>query len=263
MGAVALSQGAGLVIAAVGALVLAVAAAYLVSKGGWSTPPHEREPKVPATLSPGPADADLDTTILERYQGWGLVLVLFFVIWIPLYWLAQPTANLDAQERLKTDSVARGHEITLEANEAVNPGGVGCATCHGQELGGGETLFQGKPYAAPPLNNVCDVSAHPAIKSKDDLVSVIAEGRANTPMPAWSVLYGGAMTDQQIDDVVNYLISINMETVPPDKNTCINEKAGSPTPEPSGSPAAGGDTSSPAADAGTTPSPEPAESPSA
>lgn len=236
-GAVALSSGAGVAIAVVGGLVFLAAAVFLVRKGGWSTPAHEREAKVPASLSPGPADADLDTTILERYQGWGLVLVLFFVIWIPLYWLAQPEANLDAQERLKTDSIARGHEITQVANESVNPGGVGCVTCHGKDLQGGETLFQGKPYAAPPLNNVCDISAHPAIKSKDDLVNVIAQGRAGTPMPAWSVLYGGAMTDQQISDVVNYLISVNMDTVPFENNTCINEKAGSPTPEPSGSPA--------------------------
>jgi len=111
-GAVALSSGAGVAIAVVGGLVFLAAAVFLVRKGGWSTPAHEREVKVPASLSPGPADADLDTTILERYQGWGLVLVLFFVIWIPLYWLAQPEANLDAQERLKTDSIARGHEIT-------------------------------------------------------------------------------------------------------------------------------------------------------
>jgi hypothetical protein len=44
-------------------------------------------------------------------------------------------------------------------------------------------------------------------------------------MPSWSVRFAGAMDDQQIQDLVNYILSIQKE--PKDKNLCINPpKAG-------------------------------------
>jgi mono/diheme cytochrome c family protein len=234
-GSLAISAGTGLLLALLGLVVFVGALAYLVTRGGWRTPPAEQEPAVPASMTPGPSDADLDTKILERYQGWGIVLVLFFALWIPLYGIAQPSANQTGQERLKDDSITRGRDIVDYYNEAVNPGGAGCVGCHGVNLEGGTTLFQGETYPVPALNNVCDPSVHPAMKSVEDIRTVIEEGRAGTPMPSWSVKYAGAMDDQQIDDIINYLIEVNIDTVPFDNNVCINPKAGSPTPEPSAS----------------------------
>jgi mono/diheme cytochrome c family protein len=232
----AFTKSAGSTVALVGLVLFLLAAIYLATRGGWRTPDEEQKIEVPASMTPGPADADLDTSIFERLQGWGVVLVLFFMIWIPVYWLGQPSANQAAAGRLTTDSIERGHMITEPNNEAVNPGGVGCVNCHGAELQGGTTLFAGKPYPVPPLHNVCDYTVHAAIKSVDDLRGVIEQGRAGTPMPSWSVKYQGAMDDQQISDVINYLISINESSVPFDKNVCINPKAGSPTPAPAATP---------------------------
>lgn len=237
MGILALSQTAGAVIAVAGAAIFLLAALYLATRGGWRTPPEEQEPEIPAAMTPGPADADLDTKILERLQGWGLVLALFFAIWIPAYWLNQPSSNQAAQDRLKQESIERGRNITLLANEEVNPGGFECVRCHGAQLQGGEVLFNGEPYPVPPLNNICDITKHPAIKSLDDIIKAIELGRTGTPMPSWSVKPPGTgpMDDQQTNDVVAYLISINMD-VPKENNICVNPKAGSPTPPPSGSP---------------------------
>ncbi len=230
----AISKAAGGVIAIVGLAVFALAALYLVTRGGWRAPAGERKVEIPASMTPGPPDAELDTTIFERLQGWGIVLVLFFMIWIPAYWLGQPAVNQAAAARLATDSIERGHMITLVSDEAVNPGGAGCVTCHGPDLHGGTTLFNGKPYPVPPLYNICDYTVHGAIKSVDDIRNTIEQGRPGTPMPSWSVKYQGAMDDQQISDVINYLISINtVAVVPLDKNVCLNPKAGSPTPAPS------------------------------
>ena len=55
-------------------------------------------------------------------------------------------------------------------------------------------------------------------------------------MPSWSVKYAGAMDDLQIQDLVNYILSI--QTVPDDQNVCINAAAASPTPTSSASPSA-------------------------
>jgi len=63
-------------------------------------------------------------------------------------------------------------------------------------------------------------------------------------MPSWSVKFAGAMDDQQINDVVNYLLSI--QKVPFSKNVCTNPKAGvSPSPAASASSASPSPSASP------------------
>ncbi len=45
-------------------------------------------------------------------------------------------------------------------------------------------------------------------------------------MPSWSIRYAGALNDQQINDIVNYIISIQDESiVTEDKNVCTNPEA--------------------------------------
>jgi len=48
----------------------------------------------------------------------------------------------------------------------------------------------------------------------------VAMGRTGTDMPSWSVRFAGAMDDQQINDLVNYVLSIQKE--PLAKNICVN-----------------------------------------
>ena len=49
-------------------------------------------------MRPGPSDPDLETPLLQKLQGWGVVLVLFFVIWVPAVWLLEPGTDLDQKE---------------------------------------------------------------------------------------------------------------------------------------------------------------------
>ncbi|HEY3024301.1 MAG TPA: hypothetical protein VGK11_11790, partial [Actinomycetota bacterium] len=45
-------------------------------------------------------------------------------------------------------------------------------------------------------------------------------------MPSWSIRYAGALDDQQINDIVNYVVSIQDKTqVPFNHNVCINPDA--------------------------------------
>jgi hypothetical protein len=39
-------------------------------------------------------------------------------------------------------------------------------------------------------------------------------------MPSWSVRFAGAMDDQQINDLVNYILSI--QDIPDAQNVCLN-----------------------------------------
>ena len=44
-------------------------------------------------------------------------------------------------------------------------------------------------------------------------------------MPSWSIRYAGALDDQQINDIVNYLVTISSKNVPFKDNVCMNPDA--------------------------------------
>ena len=183
--------------------------------------------EVPGTMRPGPSDQALETPLLLKLQGWGVVLVTFFVLWFPVMWLIEPSTNLDQEEALRTDSIARG-ALAVQPYSEENGLGVGCVRCHGNELGGGviNTVdANGDPSLAypPDLTTICNHAEHQAIYSIDDIFQVIAEGRG--AMPSWSIRFAGALTDQQINDLVLYLVDLSEENVPFDQNVCINKEA--------------------------------------
>ena len=60
-----------------------------------------------------------------------------------------------------------------------------CAGCHGDD---------GRMGAAQPMNN----PLYLAVVSDDDLARVIAQGVADSMMPAFDISWGGPLTDEQI-----------------------------------------------------------------
>lgn len=182
-------------------------------------------PDIPPAMQPGPSDADLEKPRLERLLGWGVLLVVFFVIWLPVVWLNEPATNLASERELVETAVERG-EAAIELFTEENPGGVGCVQCHGPGLRGGQTLFQGNPYPAPGLTDVC------GRLTMEQIQTTIEQGREGTPMPSWSIRFEGSLNDQQIQELIAYIVHINMETVPFEENLCTNPEAGAtPTPD--------------------------------
>jgi len=216
---------AGLTLIVAGAVLvigfLALSALRHRSKG--------RRPEVPSAMRPGPSDHALETPQLLKLQGWGVVLVTFFVLWFPVQWLLEPGRNLDQEEALRTESVARGEKAVHPFSEE-NQLGVGCTRCHGNELQGGVINAldaNGNPiYAYPPnLTTICGGpnTGHAAIYSTADIYQVISEGR--NAMPSWSIRYAGALDDQQIQDIVLYLVEMSSQNVPFEQNVCLNPDA--------------------------------------
>lgn len=226
MSMVALTQAQGVVLVVGGTIFVLVAGGALLAKRGVRRP--ERPPDIPNAMRPGPSDADLETPHLQKLQGWGVVLVAFFVIWVPMTWLFEPSSNLEQERALLTDSIARG-EAAVRFFTEENQGGVGCVRCHGNELQGSRILDTqtGGVIQAPNLTTVCGGpwTGHPAIYSLTDVRATIERGRGQI-MPSWSVRYAGALDDQQITDIINYVVSIQDEQqVPFEKNVCINPEA--------------------------------------
>jgi cytochrome c553 len=215
----ALSAGKAVLIGVASGLVV-------VLVGGASLAALRRErrapgPDIPPAMRPGPSDADLEKPILERLLAWGLVMVLILAVSIAGVFIRENVTNADDLRVLKEASVERGHLTTLPGSEA-NQIGFNCQRCHGVGLTGGRNVFNQNIVPVPNLTTVCggEKYGHGLIKSLDDIVNTISQGRTGTDMPSWSVRYAGAMDDQQINDLVNYLLSI--QKIPLKDNVCVN-----------------------------------------
>lgn len=216
---------------AAGILVVVLALAFLTARR--RRPPAG--PDIPPGMRPGPSDADLEKPVLERLLAWGGVFIVFMAIWVPSVFLFEPRTNRDDTVEMLERSEARGKLITMAGTEE-NPMGFNCERCHGPGLGGGQNVYNNNIVQVPNLRTVCggEATGHPQITSLDDLVRVIAEGRTGTDMPSWSVRFAGAMHDQQINDVIDYILSI--QEVPEEQNICENPVAPGASASPSASP---------------------------
>ncbi|HKE54516.1 MAG TPA: cytochrome c [Actinomycetota bacterium] len=217
---VGLSQAQGIILAVGGAIFIAIAGGILVLRGR-----RREEADIPNAMRPGPSDPDLETPLLQKLQGWGVLLVLFFVIWVPAVWLFEPQRNLEQEQLLNQAAIDRGaHAVQVFTEE--NQGGVGCVNCHGPTLQGSVILNTqtGTPIQTPNLTTVCGgpFTGHPLIYGLRDIQTTIEQGRG--VMPSWSIRYAGALGDQQINDIINYLVSIQKD-VPDSENVCTNPEA--------------------------------------
>ncbi|HSL12444.1 MAG TPA: cytochrome c [Actinomycetota bacterium] len=212
----------GIAIIALGALrgLVTVGALVLRNRG------RGRGAEIPSAMRPGPSDAALEAPVFHKLQGWGVLLLAFFVLWFPFTWLLEPNTNESQEAELLNLARERG-ALAVQPFSEENQLGVGCVRCHGPELRGG-IIQSGDGFAQPPnLTNICEGNlngAHPAIASVDDIYQVIEQGRLPA-MPSWSIRYAGALTDQQINDIVVYLIEMSSENVPFENNICLNEEA--------------------------------------
>ncbi len=221
-----LSQAQGIILAVGGAIFVAIAGGVLVLRGR-----ARRHAEIPNAMRPGPSDPDLETPLLQKLQGWGVVLVLFFVIWVPAVWLLEPDINLEQEQEMIDAAIARGaHAVQVYSED--NQGGVGCVQCHGPTLEGSKIPNTKTPddpndvFITPNLTTVCGgpFTGHPLIYGLNDIYTTIEQGRGL--MPSWSIRYAGALGDQQINDIVNYIVSIQDETqVPFEHNVCTNPEA--------------------------------------
>ncbi len=119
-----------------------------------------------------------------RYALIGLILTVLTIAGFSLYWFGE-TARLEAvSESLAAERVELGKEIYASQ----------CAACHGANGEGG---------VGPALNN------KQLLKNTLDEIffSVIRSGIPSTQMPAWSVDFGGPLTDEDVKDVVAYMRS--------------------------------------------------------
>ncbi len=159
-------------------------------------------------------DEELEGPVLDRVLGFALLLIGIIAVGLPIYWLAEPGRQEGAAIAYYGDPedasdmgifVARGEGLFQEQ---------GCGDCHGGVQGGeraqilldtdGNFMAQ-VPWKAPALNTV-------GLRyDRDEIEFILNYGRPGTPMQAFGTPGGGALTEQQIENLVDYLLFVTID----------------------------------------------------
>jgi mono/diheme cytochrome c family protein len=168
--------------------------------------------EVAPNLKPGMDDQHLETRRLEGGQKAAIAFSAFLALSLPLYFLGENNRQEGFVEEFSHASVERGEHIVDE---------FACFNCHGP-LGSGGTADFVEPrsqvsvsWEAPSLDDIF------YRYDRDEINFWVTYGRGNTPMPAWGLDGGGPMNEQQVQDVVNYL-----ETIQIDQQQVVDETVG-------------------------------------
>jgi mono/diheme cytochrome c family protein/uncharacterized cupredoxin-like copper-binding protein len=144
--------------------------------------------------TPEPFEPETLERSLNRYLIVGLVFIVALIAGFIAYRLREPTLRADAAAAQKADYTKLGKQLFSTS----------CAECHGENATGGGS--------APTLNSKEFLSSTSDIQ----IHALVAGGVSGTQMPAWSLDFGGTLTDEQVNQVVTYLRSLapNAPSIP-------------------------------------------------
>lgn len=198
-------QAIGTVIALVAMVGFVVYALFNVRAGREEV---GSEIELAANLKPYLDDDELETKKLDRTLTMGLATLAIIGIGLPAYWLAEPGRQQGAIDEFGRVFETRGEELYTE--------GAQCNSCHGPEGVGGAASFTildeenefvaQVDWIAPALDTVL------LRYDRSEVAYVLNYGRAFSPMPAWGAPGGGPLTEQQIDNIIDYLESIQISS---------------------------------------------------
>jgi len=152
-----------------------------------------RERPVPPPFEPAALERSLD-----RYLMWGLAFMLVLIAGFIAYRVREPTLRADAAAGQEASYREIGTQLFANS----------CASCHGKgAIGGSAPVLNAKEF----LESTTD----------DQIHALIAGGVSGTDMPAWSLEFGGTLTDEQIRQITTYLRSLE-----PDAPSVPNWRAG-------------------------------------
>ncbi|MHB8513574.1 MAG: c-type cytochrome [Actinomycetota bacterium] len=197
-------------------VILAVIVVFLIGSALFST---KRRSSVPPSLRPGPSDEELENRTLPRILAGSTIGLMFMALFIPAYFLREPTRIKREADKFAAQSIDRGSIIFLPPVPGSPHFSANCARCHGAKGEGSTQPFKEiLTYAEPPLKYI--VSRYKAAGKNDDDIrqlirDAIERGRPGPLMPTWGLAFGGPLNSQQVDDVINYIYSIQVDITDP------------------------------------------------
>ncbi|HXH57630.1 cytochrome c [Iamia sp.] len=192
-----------------GAVVIALTYAWINVRQGRGEVGSEIE--LAANRKTSFTDEELEGKRLDRVLLAGLIGLFVVAISLALYFLNEPSRQAGARDDFKSAFVSRGAAMF----DTTENGGFNCAFCHGgMSAEGGVVEFtitdsngqfvEQVQWKAPALDTVL------LRYSRDEVRDVLIYGRTFSPMPAWGVEGGGPLNEQQLQNLIDYMESIQI-----------------------------------------------------
>lgn len=162
------------------------------------------------------SDEELEGKRLDRTLTMGLIGLFVIAITLPLYWLNEPSRQEGAVKDFKRKFVDRGAEMF----DTTENGGFNCAFCHGGMSAEGSVV----PFTITDANGQFVKQVEwkaPALDTvllrfdRSEVRYILVYGRTFSPMPAWGVKGGGPLNDQQLQNLIDYMESIQVDITDP------------------------------------------------
>lgn len=158
------------------------------------------------------SDEEMEGERLDRSLSFALVLLTLMAITLPFYWIAEPGRQDGAVDAYNLSFEVRGEN-------QYGTGGSQCVNCHSAGGVGGIAPYvlqdadgqfvANASWKAPALNNVL------LRYSEDEVRYVLNYGRPGSPMAAWGTAGGGPLTTQQVDNLIIYLRTLQLQSLDP------------------------------------------------
>lgn len=134
---------------------------------------------------PEPFEPEWLERSLDRYLALGVIFMVLLMAGFMTYRLREPTLRHAALTEQTASYKKIGHGLFVS----------NCASCHGKlAQGGSGPTLNAKEF----LGATTDAQIH----------VLIAGGVSGSDMPSWGIDFGGTMTDEQVQQIVTYLRSL-------------------------------------------------------
>ena len=195
----------------VGALVLIAFVALFIRNIMAARPELGSEIELAANRKEYLSDEELEGTKLDRSLTFALAMLAILAVALPLYWLAEPGRQDGAVEAYNASFESRGEGTYAVGAQCVNchaAGGAGGVAPYVLQDGDGQFVANAQ-WMAPALDNVL------LRYSEDEVRYILNFGRPGSPMAAWGTPGGGPLTTQQVDNVIIYLRTLQVQNLDP------------------------------------------------
>ena len=183
-----------------GSVVLTLAVALFLAWVGYlivASRRRRRKPEVtPKNLQPYLSDDELEVSRLTRVLGAAVISAAVLAIVLPVYYIQESDRQAEAAESFREADVEEGERWWEKFS---------CTVCHAPDASGGGANFAERrsglevTWTAPSLNDVF------LRFGQDEVREIITFGREGTPMAPAGLEGGGAMTDQELDQVLAFI----------------------------------------------------------
>lgn len=200
--------GIGLTVAVV---VLVAFVALFIRNIFIAKPELGAEVELAANRIPYLSDEELEGPKLDKSLSFALVLLGVCSIALPLYWLAEPGRQEGAVDAYQLNFESRGEGTYITGAQCVtchSAGGVGGSAAYVLQDADGQFIANAN-WTAPALNNIFNRY------DESEVTYILNYGRPGSPMAAWGVPGGGPLTTQQVQNIIEYIQTFQVQSLDP------------------------------------------------